>query len=63
MTAGAAPMVACHRCGRSRASVSDLEFLAWSAERTGGSMRWLCQVCSKTHVRDIEGKLPDEYWR
>jgi hypothetical protein len=56
-------MTACHRCGRLRASVSDLEFLAWSSERTGGSIRWLCHVCAKAHVRDIEGKLPDEYWR
>ncbi|MFD5831382.1 hypothetical protein [Lentzea sp. NPDC060358] len=56
-------MTACHRCGRSRSSVSDLEFLAWSSERTGGAVRWLCHVCAKAHVRDIEGKLPDEYWR
>jgi len=56
-------MTACHRCGRSRGSVSDLEFLAWSSERVGGGVRWLCHVCAKAHVRDIEGKLPDEYWR
>jgi len=46
-----------------RASVSDLEFLAWSSERTRGSIRWLCHVCAKTYVRDIEGKLDEEYWR
>jgi transposase len=24
--------------------------------------RWLCPACARTHARDIEGKLPDEYW-
>ncbi len=56
-------MTVCHRCGRARESVSAVELLAWSSERTGGVVRWLCHVCAKAHVRDIEGKLPDEYWR
>jgi hypothetical protein len=24
--------------------------------------RWLCPACARQHVRDIEGKLPAEYW-
>ncbi|GLZ30763.1 hypothetical protein Lesp02_29520 [Lentzea sp. NBRC 105346] len=53
----------CYYCGRLRSSVTDpLELLAWSVEREGVSERWLCHVCAKKHVRDIEGKLPAEYW-
>jgi hypothetical protein len=30
--------------------------------RERGTIRWLCPDCARRHVRDIEGKLPDEYW-
>jgi hypothetical protein len=30
--------------------------------RERGTLRWLCPDCARQHVRDIEGKLPDEYW-
>jgi hypothetical protein len=52
----------CKRCGRSRAEVPPAEALAWSMESDGRSQSWLCVSCARTHVRDIEGKLPDEYW-
>jgi hypothetical protein len=39
-----------------------MEALAWVSERQGERMSWLCPVCARAHVRDIEGKLPEEYW-
>jgi hypothetical protein len=36
--------------------------LAWVSTRERGVLRWLCPDCARQHVRDIEGKLPDEYW-
>ncbi|MCK2237349.1 MULTISPECIES: hypothetical protein [unclassified Crossiella] len=53
----------CLRCGSQRDQDSDpAVLLAWSAERTTRGTRWLCPDCARAHVRDIEGKLPDEYW-
>ncbi|WP_086826599.1 hypothetical protein [Allokutzneria sp. NRRL B-24872] len=55
--------VACHRCG----TVRDLDgdptaALAWVSDRDSGRTRWLCPACARTHVRDIESKLPSEWW-
>ncbi|GAA0254622.1 hypothetical protein GCM10010492_64260 [Saccharothrix mutabilis subsp. mutabilis] len=53
----------CARCGRTRESVTNpAELLAWVRERDRGHDRWLCHVCARNHVRDIEGKLPADYW-
>ncbi len=52
----------CKRCGRSRADAPPAEALAWSMENDRLGQSWLCLACARTHVRDIEGKLPDEYW-
>ncbi|RZS32236.1 hypothetical protein EV193_11380 [Herbihabitans rhizosphaerae] len=52
----------CSRCGRLRSTVPPGEALAWVAERERGVTRWLCAGCARQHVRDIEGKLPSEYW-
>jgi hypothetical protein len=52
----------CSRCGRSKAAAAPVEALAWVSERQGERMTWLCPACARTHVRDIEGKLPEEYW-
>ncbi|MGW3966861.1 hypothetical protein ACWED2_44080 [Amycolatopsis sp. NPDC005003] len=55
--------VVCTRCGRTRAAGEDpATALAWVSTRERGSLRWLCPDCARQHVRDIEGKLPDEYW-
>lgn len=53
----------CGRCGRRRDGDA-LAALAWVSERDQprGAVRWLCPDCARTHVRDIESKLPDEYW-
>nr|WP_106619936.1 hypothetical protein [Saccharothrix carnea] len=53
----------CARCGRARSSVTDpAELLAWVRERERGGDRWLCHVCVREHVRDIERHLPSDYW-
>ncbi|HWM01939.1 MAG TPA: hypothetical protein VNP92_06330 [Actinophytocola sp.] len=52
----------CKRCGRSRADATPVEVLAWSVENDRRGRSWLCPGCARSHVRDIEGKLPDEYW-
>lgn len=54
--------VACSRCGRAKADASPLEELAWVLESDQDGQRWLCDRCARDHVRDIEGKLPREYW-
>ncbi|GGP45386.1 hypothetical protein [Saccharothrix coeruleofusca] len=51
----------CSRCGRPRTG-EPAELLAWVRERDRGADRWLCPPCARAHVRDIEGKLPAEYW-
>ncbi|MCE7008251.1 hypothetical protein LWC34_36365 [Kibdelosporangium philippinense] len=52
----------CSRCGRSKSSAAPMEALAWVSERSNDRMTWLCPTCARAHVRDIEGKLPEEYW-
>ncbi|HEU5472554.1 MAG TPA: hypothetical protein VFV67_18050 [Actinophytocola sp.] len=52
----------CSRCGRSRAGEPPIEALTWVVESGGRGRVWLCPACARRHVRDIEGKLPDEYW-
>lgn len=52
----------CVRCGRSRADATAAEALAWSMENDRKGQVWLCPACARAHVRDIEGKLPAEYW-
>ena len=55
--------VGCTRCGRTRRPDDDpATALAWVSTRERGTLRWLCPDCARQHVRDIEGKLPDEYW-
>ena len=55
--------VTCARCDRRRDSrVRTADALAWVAERDGGALRWLCPACARAHARDIEAKLPQEYW-
>jgi hypothetical protein len=53
----------CTRCGHTGAADEDpVTALAWVSTRERGTVRWLCPSCARQHVRDIEGKLPDEYW-
>jgi uncharacterized protein with PIN domain len=53
----------CIRCGTALDSETDpVAALAWVAERDRGATTWLCPKCARQHARDIEGKLPSEYW-
>ncbi|HEY8373564.1 MAG TPA: hypothetical protein VIL00_12535 [Pseudonocardiaceae bacterium] len=37
--------------------------LTWVSECDDrGGTRWLCPRCARAHVRDIEGKLPSDWW-
>jgi hypothetical protein len=55
--------VTCVRCSRQRDQrVLTADALAWVAERDRGAVRWLCPACARAHARDIEAKLPLEYW-
>ncbi|MDT8915832.1 hypothetical protein NYF13_33740 [Amycolatopsis sp. PS_44_ISF1] len=57
------PEATCSRCGRARVAEPDaLAALSWVSTREDGRERWLCPPCARDHVRDIEAKLPDEYW-
>ncbi|QWF79040.1 hypothetical protein HUW46_02444 [Amycolatopsis sp. CA-230715] len=39
-----------------------MDALAWVSEHERGRVRHLCPDCARSHTRDIEGKLPGEYW-
>lgn len=52
----------CARCSRSRAEADPLTALAWVRETDERGERWLCPPCARRHLRDIEGKLPAEWW-
>ncbi|WP_154761456.1 hypothetical protein [Amycolatopsis pithecellobii] len=53
----------CTRCGAAREAEEEPALaLAWVSERDRGGVRWLCLRCAREHTRDIEGRLPAEYW-
>jgi len=59
-------MWTCERCG-ARVEDDDPARLAWSVERDRGSTGTvreaaLCPACARAHVRDIEARLPQDWW-
>ncbi|MFE6611849.1 hypothetical protein [Amycolatopsis sp. NPDC057786] len=53
----------CSLCGRIRGGDEEpAQTLAWVSTREKNVVRWMCPACARRHARDIEGKLPDEYW-
>jgi hypothetical protein len=52
----------CWRCGRGKDEASALEALSWVCDRSSGRPQWLCDRCARDQVRNIESKLPTEYW-
>jgi hypothetical protein len=51
--------VNCRSCGVRRADQDAVTALAWVYEPGD---RWLCPRCARTQIREIESKLPDEWW-
>lgn len=54
--------VTCGLCGERADTEAVAVGLGWLRESESGRTRWLCRRCVREHVRDIEGKLPTEYW-
>ncbi|WP_230425461.1 hypothetical protein [Prauserella cavernicola] len=54
--------VVCSVCAARRADGDAVAALAWVREVEDRRARWLCPRCAREHVRDIEAKLPAEYW-
>ncbi|GAB3703863.1 hypothetical protein [Mariniluteicoccus flavus] len=53
--------LACAGCGRR----ADGPTAPWTWSRTTddrGRESLLCETCVRTHARDIEAKLPDDWW-
>lgn len=54
--------MSCAWCAEIR-DAADPAALAWVSERDdAGRSRWLCPRCAREHIRDIEAKLPTEWW-
>ncbi|MGQ0832411.1 MAG: hypothetical protein ACT4OV_12120 [Microthrixaceae bacterium] len=51
----------CSRCGELGDAGDDLP-LGWSMATTRRGIEGLCPTCTRSHVRDIEAKLDDEWW-
>jgi hypothetical protein len=52
----------CQRCRKAR-DTTHPSSLAWGRERMpDGRVFWLCPDCARQHLRDIEAKLPFEWW-
>ncbi len=58
---GRVERAACRRCAAVR-DPATADALAWGLDRVDGELRWLCPSCVRGHARDIEAKLPDEWW-
>lgn len=52
------PAAPCDRCS----AVREPGDLGWTFDRSDGTTRGFCPACTRAHVRDIEAKLPDEWW-
>jgi hypothetical protein len=56
-----AATVTCATCGRT-ASADGNVLLTWVRGVEGGRETWTCDVCSRQHLRSIEGKLDTAWW-
>jgi hypothetical protein len=52
----------CSVCGAVAAPDDVGAALAWSTSVEGSRRRDVCPACTRTNVRSIEGKLPEEWW-
>lgn len=53
-------MVTCSFCGTTEPG--DVAPLTWTTGVEQGRMRFFCDVCSREHLRSMEGKLDSEHW-
>jgi hypothetical protein len=56
---GGGPAV-CSLCGR--VAPGEEPPLTWTTQLGRRGVERLCERCTREHVRDIEGKLPGDYW-
>ena len=52
----------CATCRRSVPSGDSAVPLTWARATENGRLVWTCDVCSRTHLRSIEGKLDSAWW-
>jgi hypothetical protein len=52
----------CSYCG-AVAEASDAVAGAWTFAVDNGRVTWLCVDCARLNIRNIEAKLPEDYWR
>lgn len=50
----------CDYCGRTESD--PLVLLTWTTAVERGRVKWFCEVCSREHLRAMEGKLDSEWW-
>jgi hypothetical protein len=50
----------CDLCGRQESDPA--RTLTWSTAVEHGRRRTFCDVCSREHLRSMEGKLDSEFW-
>jgi hypothetical protein len=53
--------VSCSRCGAAPEDGTDIP-AGWSFSTSARGLEWLCLACTRTNVRSIEAKLPEEWW-
>jgi hypothetical protein len=56
------PAPICSRCG-TVADEGDESPAGWSFATSRRGLEWLCLDCTRTNVRSIEAKLPEEWWQ
>jgi hypothetical protein len=60
MTEDSMPLV-CTTCGRVPEDKTDAR-LSWVLGVENGRQVWTCELCSREHLRSIEGKLDSAWW-
>ncbi|HEU4331588.1 MAG TPA: hypothetical protein VFR40_10765 [Lapillicoccus sp.] len=51
----------CATCGRTEPA-EGAALLTWARGTENGRDVWTCDVCSREHLRSIEGKLDTAWW-
>ena len=52
----------CARCGKVPEGEADDLPPGWSFGTGRRGIEWMCLDCTRTNVRAIEAKLPEEWW-